>query len=161
MVSLPGGFLAGTSGFFPALGSPGVNAAVLGLIGGGVVAIAWTNGIVLRCGYFLACGYVLGLSVPTPLSCGHLALGGALVVVAPIAIGFYLSLLPDREVWFIARRVMGSWIIAVSLLVCAFTIKYGQSGAGRSPVWGKSAERLAPAGIPPGKGADVLAARGA
>jgi len=158
--SLLGGFVAGVSGLGPALGAPGVSAAVLGLVGGGVVAIARTDSFVLRCVYFVACGYVLGILVPTPVEGRHAVLCGALVVVAPIAIGFYLSLLPDREVWFIARRVMGSWIIAVSLLVCAFTIKYGDAGAGRSAVWGKSAERLAPAGIPPGKGADVLAGRG-
>ncbi len=131
-----GGFVIGASGICPIPGSLGVASAVLGLIGGGVVAVGRINGYLLRSGYFLACGYVLGLSVPTQFAGRDVALCGSLVVMVPIAIGFYLSLLPDRPVWLNARRVMGSWIVAVSLLVFAFSIKYGQGGAGRSSVQG-------------------------
>lgn len=158
--SLLGGFLAGVSGLGPVLGAPGVSAAVLGLVGGGVVAIARTDSFILRCGYFAACGYVLGLVMPTPVEGRHVVLCGALVVIMPVAIGFYLSLLPERPVWFTARRVMGSWIIAVSLLAFAFSIKYGQTGANRFSVQEKSVERLGSSWISQGAATAALASEG-
>ncbi len=128
---LLGGFLLGSSGLCSALRGLGGSSALLALIGGGAIIIGRTNSVLLRCGYFLACGYVLGLSVPVQIEWTHVVLCGALVVFLPVAIGFYLSLLPDRPVWFLARRVMGSWIVAVSLLFFAFSIKHGQTDVDR------------------------------
>ncbi len=131
--ALLGGFLVGSSGLFPSPGEALTKAALLGLVGGGVVAIGRTDSFALRCGYFLVCGYVVGLFTPPHLVGGHFALCGVLVVVAPVAIGFYLSMLPDRVVWATARRVMGSWTVAVSLLVFAFSLKQSKAGTNRSP----------------------------
>ncbi len=55
--------------------------------------------------------------------------------MVPIAIAFYLAILPQHPVVTIGRRVMGAWILAVSLLIAAFHFK----SLGNDPRGGKSA----------------------
>lgn len=125
---LAGGFLVGGSGFCLAIREPEAAPALLALVVGGLVAIGRTNDFYLRNVIFLVSGFALGLSA-RQLGGSHIGLCGALAVILPVAIGFYLSTLPDHSVWSVGRRVLGSWIFAVSLLVVAFSVKYGQAGA--------------------------------
>lgn len=125
---LAGGFLGGGSGLCPALRELEAAPALLALVVGGLVALGRTNDLYLWSIIFLGSGFALGLSA-RQLGGSHIGLCGALAVMLPVAIGFYLSLLPDHSMWSIGRRVLGSWIFAVSLLVLAFSVKYGQAGA--------------------------------
>ena len=73
--------------------------------------------------FFLTGGVVIALSSSASLAIGPGLLCVISLSLVPVAIAFYLAILPQRPIVTIGRRVMGSWILAVSLLIAAFHFK--------------------------------------
>lgn len=72
---------------------------------------------------FLAAGLAVALSSSASLAIGPGFLCVVSLSMVPVAIAFYLAIFPQHPVVTIGRRVMGSWILAVSLLIAAFYFK--------------------------------------
>lgn len=127
-LDLPVAFLAVGLAFGFAAHSFGIHLleilpALLAVLIGAIVAIDSPRFAVLQPALFTAGGLAITLSSSASLAKGQSILCVAALSMIPIAIGFYFSLLPQHPVAAIARRVAGSWILAVSLLIAAFHFK--------------------------------------
>ena len=78
---------------------------------------------VLQPALFLAGGLAIALSSSASLEIGPGLLCIVALAMVPVAIAYYLAILPRHPVVTIGRRIAGSWILAVSLLIAAFHFK--------------------------------------
>jgi hypothetical protein len=113
-------------GFIPhpsGISLPEITSALIALIIAIFVVVDSPRLTALQHASSLAAGITISLSSSAILAIGPSLLCVISLSMVPVAVAFYIWLLPQHPVAIIGRRVMGSWILAVSLLIVAFHFK--------------------------------------
>lgn len=120
---LPAGLAAGFAAHSLGICTPEVLQALLAVLIAVIVAIDSPRLAVFQPPLFTAAGLTIALGSFASLPKNQSVLCVVALSMIPVAVGFYFSLLPQHPVVTIGRRVAGSWILAVSLLIAAFHFK--------------------------------------